>query len=238
MRSSQRLQALAMAAAMGLSVPAHAVKIIDPIFPYPMSPAPAEPSNPCFGGFYGKPALDAQHDQIAGLPSQDFYEFYVSENPQYLGFSFLLTANPTIVPAQTRYEVRFNAGDTTDTYFVRIESRGASNLDNYAIGSHEYGLYRGRSDGLGSEERVVKKIADPGFFYGSSATTLDHGDVIAFDVTKQELEALAPGRGFDLGQSISNIRLLSFSLASVVSPADTVQHDAYRLRFSQNCPKR
>jgi len=230
------LPSLCMSLLAIASAPAQAIRVIDPVFPAPTGTPPEEPRTPCFGSFYGPSGKDAQHDQIGGTPAHDFYEVYVSESPKLLAFTVVVTDNPTILPLLSRYEVRFNAGDSTDTYFVRIESRDVQgDAVKSAIGRFELGLYQGRADGLGSEEKRVQAVADPGFFYGNSGTLSD-GGVISFDLPKAELEALAPGRGFDLGQSLRNVRFVSFSAASVLQAADTARHPAYRLRFDQNCP--
>lgn len=227
--SLRTLTALLLGSAFAL--PAQAIRLIDPIFPLPGGEAPEEPRNPCFGGFYGPPGKDAQFDQIGGTTAHDYYAVYVYETPKYLAFSAMVTDNPTILPLLSRYEVRFNAGDSTDTYFVRLESRDVPG----ALGRFEVGLYQGRGDGLGSEEKLVRPVADPGFFYGNSGTLSD-GGAISFDLPKAELEALVPGLGFDLGQSLRNVRFVSQSLVSVLQVADTARHPAYRLRFDQNCP--
>ncbi len=223
---------------LAFATQAQAVRLIDPVFPGPDRSPPGEPSNPCFGGFYGPAGEDAQIDQIGGTPAHDFYAVYVSENPKLLAFTVVVTDNPAILPLASRYEVRFQAGDSADTYFMRIESRNVQgNALQSLIGRFEVGLYKGRADGLGSEELLVRPVADPGFYYGNS-TTLSDGGVISFDLPKSELEALVPGRGFDLGQSLLNVRFLSHSAASLTQPADTALHPAYRLRFDQNCPAR
>ncbi|MES2883926.1 MAG: hypothetical protein V4709_03935 [Pseudomonadota bacterium] len=239
MRNAPLLHAFCISVLAAIaSNPAHAIRVIDPIFPGPSQSPPAEPRNPCFGGFYGPAGQDAQFDQIGGTPAHDFYAVYVSEGPQYLAFTAAVTDNSNTLPLLSRYEARFTAEDSIDTYFVRIESRNVQgSAVQSLIGRFEVGLYKGRADGLGSEERIVRPIADPGFFYGNS-TTLSDGGVISFDLPKSELEALVPGRGFDLGQSLRNVRFLSHSAASLTQPADTARHPAYRLRFDQNCSAR
>ena len=239
MHHSPLLQVFCMAVlTAAVSTPAHAIRLIDPVFPGPTQSPPSEPRNPCFGGFYGPAGEDRQFDQIGGVPAHDFYTVYVSENPQLLAFTAVVTDNTKILPLLSRYEARFTAEDSNDTYFVRIESRNVQgDAVQSLIGRFEVGLYKGRSDGLGSEEQLVRPVADPGFFYGNSSTLSD-GGVISFDLPKRELEALVPGRGFDLGQSLRNVRFLSHSAASLTQPADTARHPAYRLRFDQNCPAR
>ena len=231
------LHAFSMALLAAASSTAQAIKVIDPVF-YDLGPGPSpEPKHPCQGGFYQLTASDAQHDQIGGLPMHDFYEFYTSEGVRSLGFTFYVTANPTIAPVQTRYEVRFMAGDSTDTYFVRVDTRGQRTVNGLLVGNFQYGLYSGRADGLGSREVVVKTIAEPSYLYGGSSS-VEYGDVIDFGVTKAELEALVPNaHGFDLGQKLSRLQAFSYSKASVLQPADTTRLGSYRLRLDQGCSR-
>lgn len=217
---------------------AQAAKVVTLPTPKPQFPMPAEPSNPCSGSFYELSAADPQHDQVAGLPMHDFYESYTGETPGGLYFNFYVTSNPTIVPAQSRYEIRFMASDSADTYFVRVDSRGARDSMGLLVGDYSYGLYRGRADGLGSQEIVSRTIRDPGYFFANN-TSVEYGDYIGFGIDKEQLESLVPAsRGFDLGQSLRRLQVLSYSNASVLSVADSTSFGSYKLRFDQACRSR
>lgn len=237
MRRTSLLHTLCLATLAAVSIPAQAIKLIDPLL-QDLGPGPAaEPKHPCQGSFYQRIDRDAQHDQIGGLPMHDFYEFYTSESVRELAFTFYVTDNTTIAPVQSRYEVRFTAGDSTDTYFVRVDTRGKRDVNGLLVGDFQYGLYSGRPDGLGSREVVVKRIADPGYFY-ANGSGVEYGGVIDFSISKAELEALAPSvQGFNLGQKLNRLQAFSFSAGSLLQPADQTRLGSYRLRLDQGCPR-